>query len=125
MRSYRDFPLWLSQLRSLALLTVLRIQHCHELLCRLQTQLRSGVAVTVVEASSCSSNVTPSLGTSICQRCSPKKQKITIYYMISYCTAQGTISNLLGWNTVETSMRKIMCIYLHMYDWVMMLYCRN
>ena len=36
-------------------------------------QLRSGVAV--VQASSCISNATLSLGTSICQRCSPKKTK--------------------------------------------------
>ena len=33
------------QVRSLALLSGLRIQHCHELWCRLKTQLRSGMAV--------------------------------------------------------------------------------
>ena len=38
-------------------------------------QLRSGVAVTMAVASSCSSDLTPSLGTSICHRCSPKKTK--------------------------------------------------
>ena len=32
---------------SLASLSGLRIQHCHKLWCRLQTQLRSGVAVAV------------------------------------------------------------------------------
>ena len=37
--------------------------------------LGSRVAVAVVLAGSCSSNWTPSLGTSICQRCSPKKTK--------------------------------------------------
>ena len=35
--------------------------------------LRSGMAVAVAYASSYSSNLTPSLGTSICQGCSPKK----------------------------------------------------
>ena len=38
-------------------------------------QLRPSIAVAVVQAGSCSSNLTPSLGTSICPRCSPKKQK--------------------------------------------------
>ena len=38
-------------------------------------QLGSGVAVAVAEASRCTSNLTPSLGTSICHGCSPKKQK--------------------------------------------------
>ena len=40
-------------------------------------QLGSGIAVTVPVsvASSCSSDLTPGLGTSICCRCGPKKQK--------------------------------------------------
>ena len=53
----RKFLLWLSgkrtwlasmrmQVWSLVLLSGLRIQHCYELWCRLQTWLRSGVAVT-------------------------------------------------------------------------------
>ena len=37
--------------------------------------LRSGTAVALVEADSCSSDSTPSLGTSICFRCGPKKTK--------------------------------------------------
>ena len=37
----------------------------------------SGVAVAMVEAGSCTSNLTPSLGTSICRGYSPKKQKQT------------------------------------------------
>ena len=35
------------QVRSLASLIRLRIQHCHELQCRSKTRLRSGVAVAV------------------------------------------------------------------------------
>ena len=60
------------QVPSLASLRGLRIWHCHELWYRMQTQLGSGIAVAV--ASSCSSNSTPHLGTSICHRCSPKRQ---------------------------------------------------
>ena len=36
------------QIQSLAVLSGLRIWHCHELQCRLQMWLRSGVAVAVV-----------------------------------------------------------------------------
>ena len=52
--------------RSVALLSGLRIQHCHELWCRSQTQLGSCVAVALVEAG---------LGSSICCECSSKKTK--------------------------------------------------
>ena len=41
----------------------------------MQTWLRSHVAVAVVQPSSCSSDLTPGLGTSICLGCSPKKEK--------------------------------------------------
>ena len=37
-------------------------------------QLGSGIAVTVVDAGSCSSDWTPRLGTSIYCKCSPKKK---------------------------------------------------
>ena len=46
-----------------------------ELWYRSQMQFISCVAVGVVEAGSCSSNLTPCLGTSICLGCGPKKQK--------------------------------------------------
>ena len=49
--------------QSLASLSGLRFQHCLELWCRLQAQLRSGIAVAIAQASSCSSDLTPSLGT--------------------------------------------------------------
>ena len=38
-------------------------------------RLGSDVAVAVVQASSCGSDLTPSLGISICHTCSPKKKK--------------------------------------------------
>ena len=59
---------------SLALLSGLRIQRCHEL-CRSQTQLRYPAAVAVMQAGGYSSISTPSLGPSICLRCSPKMTK--------------------------------------------------
>ena len=49
------------------------ILHCRELWCRLQTQL--GSQVTVAVAGSCSSDLTSSLGTSICHGCGPKCKK--------------------------------------------------
>ena len=63
------------QVRSLALLSGLRIQHCHKLQHRLQMWLGSSVAVAVAVASSCSSHWTPSLETSICRGCGPKRMK--------------------------------------------------
>ena len=58
-----------------ASLSGLRIQCCYELLCRWQVRLRSGIAVAAVQARSCSSNSTLSVGSSICHRYSPKKEK--------------------------------------------------
>ena len=54
---------------------------CCELWCRSQTLLRSHFAVAVEQASSCSSNRTPSLGTSIYRGCSPKK-KSTVHNLV-------------------------------------------
>ena len=63
------------QIRSLALLSGLRIQHYHELWCRSRPQLRARIAVAVVQADSCSSYSIPNLGTSTCCECSPKMPK--------------------------------------------------
>ena len=56
--------------------------HCCELWCRLQTWLRSLVAVAVRQAGSCSSDSTPSLETSISHRCSliRKEKKCVCVY---------------------------------------------
>ena len=59
--------------QSLALLSGLRIWLYRELWCRSQMGPGSGLAVPVVWAGSCSSDLTPSLGTSICCGCGPKK----------------------------------------------------
>ena len=61
-------PWWLSGLK---------IWCCHELQCRSQMRLRSRFAVAVAKASSCSSDLTPSLGAFICLRYSPEKTKKT------------------------------------------------
>ena len=70
-----------TRVRSLALLSGLRIRCCCELWYRLQMWLGSWVAMAVVQASSYSSNLTPSLGTSICRRCGPKKEKKNVFLL--------------------------------------------
>ena len=60
---------------SLTPLSGLKIQHCHELWYRSQAWLQSGIAVAVAKAGRCSSSLTPSLGTSMCHKCGPKKKK--------------------------------------------------
>ena len=64
------------RVQSLASLSRLKILHCCELWCRLQTWLGSDVALAVTQVSSYSSNQTPSLGTPIYRECGPKKKKI-------------------------------------------------
>ena len=67
-----------TQVRSLALLSGLRIRRCCKLWCTSQTQL--GTYMAVAQANSCRSDSTPSLGTSIFHRCSPKKKIISFKY---------------------------------------------
>ena len=61
------------QVQSLAPLSGLRIQCCRELWSGSQKRLGSHVAVAVVQAVRCSSDLSPSLGNSICCGCSPNK----------------------------------------------------
>ena len=68
-----------TQVQSLASFTGLMIWHCRELWHRSQMQLRSGVALAVVEAGGYSSDSTPSLETSICLRYSLKKTKKKLF----------------------------------------------
>ena len=63
------------QVWSLASLSRLRIQHCLELWCKSQRWLGCRVSVAVVQASSYSSDLNPSLGTSIRHRCGPEMEK--------------------------------------------------
>ena len=70
---------------TLASLSGLKIWHCHELWCRSQMWFESGIAVAVVQASSCSSNSTFVPGTSICYGAALKRQtnkKITYTILV-------------------------------------------
>ena len=62
-----------TQVQSLTLVDGVRIWYCCELWSRSQMLLRSGVAVVEVSASSYSSDLTPSLGTSMCVGAGQKK----------------------------------------------------
>ena len=80
----------------MASLSGLRIPCCHEQWCRLQMWLRSHIAVAVVYDGSYSSNLTPSLGTSICHRCGPKKKKKSQSYKISHRDVMYSIRNIIN-----------------------------
>ena len=63
--------------QSLTFLSGLRTRHCRQLWCRWQTWLRSLVAVALAKVSGYSSELDPSLGTSLCHGSSPRKGKRT------------------------------------------------
>ena len=63
------------RVRSLPLLSGLRIRRCREQWCRSQMRLGSCVSVALVWAGGYSSDSTPSLGTSTCHWSSPRKDK--------------------------------------------------
>ena len=91
--------------QSLASLSGLRIWHCHKLWYRSQTRLRSHIAVALAQAGSYSSNSTPSLRTSICSWCGPKKTKkkpkilvsliISIVFLVSISFISSFITSFL------------------------------
>ena len=62
-------------------------------------QLRSGVAVAGMYASSYSSDWTPSLGTSICHGCDLKRQKkkkrAIVWVSLLFCIQAGSASDIL------------------------------
>ena len=64
------------RVRTLASPSGWRIRHCRELWCRSQMRLGPCIAVAVAWGRSCSSDLTPNLGTSIWHRCRPKKTKV-------------------------------------------------
>ena len=70
--------------RSLVSPSGLRVWRCRELWCGSQTRLGSRVAVALAWASGPSFNQTPSLETSICCRCSPKKKIEKFHFTISF-----------------------------------------
>ena len=82
------------RVQSLASLSGLRIQHCHKMQQRSKIWLGSCVAVAVAKASSCSSKVTPSLGTSMCCRygCEKKKKIIRISQLGPFFTLSDILN---------------------------------
>ena len=77
------------RVQSLVSLSGLRIRCCHEPWCRSQTWLGSVVAVALAWASGYSSDLTPSLGTSICRGCGPKKTKKMLLRTKTWCSDFG------------------------------------
>ena len=69
-----------TQIQSLASLSGLGIQCCHELWRK--SQMRHGSCVAVAMASSYSSDWTPSLGIAICRGCGPKEEKKKKKFML-------------------------------------------
>ena len=71
--------IWLGMMRlwvlSMASISGLRIPSCPELWRRLQTRGSDPALLWLVYASSCSSDLIPSLGISECHRCGPKKRQ--------------------------------------------------
>ena len=63
------------RVRSLASLSGLRIRRCREPWCGSQTWLGFRVALALVQARGCSSDSTPSLGTSMCRGGAALKKK--------------------------------------------------
>ena len=70
------------------------LRRSRELWGRLQTWLGSCIAVAVVEAGSYSSDSIPSLGTSICLRCSPQKEKKKKKKLFCWGIIRGWRTNL-------------------------------
>ena len=80
-----------TQVPCLASRSALRVRRRRELGCRSPTRLGSGVAVAVVEAGGCSSDSTPTLGTSRCRGCGPQKTKKMRY---CFSTSHSRAKNL-------------------------------
>ena len=78
------------RVRSLASLSGLGMWYCHELWHRLQMWFGSHIAVAVVLAGSCSSHLTPSLGTSTFRGCGPKTNKQKIKHRVSIWASNST-----------------------------------
>ena len=73
-------------------------QHCLKLQYRLCMWLGFCVAVAMAQISSCSSNSTSSLGTSMCHRCGPKKKKKK---KTDSKTSHISVYDVVCWNKVK------------------------
>ena len=97
-----------TQVWSLASFSGLRLWHCWELLSRLQTWLGSGIVVAVAQAGSYSSNSTPSLETSLCRGCGPKKANKQIKWNHTVCVFRVWL----------LSLRKVTWRFTHAVLWI-------
>ena len=101
------------QVQSLASLSGSGIQHDCELQCRLQKRLGSCIAMAV-QNGSCSSDLTSSLGTSVCHKCSSKKKKKKILQRQWEVKIKGLPLSHLGIFSLAGSLRPwLKEIYLH------------
>ena len=66
----------------------------------MQIRLGSCLAVAVAMAGSCTSNLTPGLGTSMCHRCYPKRKKGVLYFGVP--TVAQWVKNLAAAARVVT-----------------------
>ena len=65
-------------------------------------RLRSDIDVVVVQAGRCSSHSIPSLGTSICDRCSCYKKKNSLANLLLILLPHYPVSVLCGKQTADT-----------------------
>ena len=109
---HREFPLWLRGLRTqlvyvrmwvrpLALLSGLRIWCCCEPWHSLQTWFGSGISVAVVRPGRYSSDLTLSLGTSICHRYGLKKTRYTHTHTHTHTHTSVCVSRPSGFDCVH------------------------
>ena len=99
-----------TQVRSLALLSGLRI--CVAMSCSVGRRCGSdpvllAVAVAVAQAGSYSSDLTPSLGTSICHGCGPKMTKKKYIYIYSWTQRFLTQEFVLKTKTKNPKLKQI------------------
>ena len=106
------------QVQSLALLSGLRMQHCLKLWCRSHMWLGFCITVAMVQVSSYSSDQIPSLGTSICSGCSPKKmekKKITVVSDLLFKPSSGLTLELCCPN--QQPLAPCSFLNLHYVEW--------
>ena len=108
--------------RSLASFIALRIWCYYELWCRWQMWLRSHIAVTV--ARSCSFDLAPSLGTSICYRCGIKKTWWALFVINPNCKQHSINSINESKKIWHTHYSKVKWTKTHVVtEWISKLLC--
>ena len=113
------------QFGSLALLHGSAIWGCCEMWCRSQTQLGSCIAVAMVQAGSWSSDLTPTLATSICHGCGPKKKQkrnkkrtFKKIYILEFITIN------FHWSIKLNLYNREICIHTYIYIYIYTTQCQ-